>query len=794
MDNKTNIKNLAIADQIEGTDLVLVSVNGKARRALASLLKGQKGDNLELQITDTHIQWRLVGGEWQNLISYDELRGPLQDAANECISATNDLRELETNVSENEQARMTSETSRNNEEEGRKTSENERVQAEKERIAAEILRIKTENERVDSENYRVTAENNRVSEFSDLRNDIKKATEDANNATEGANNATAELREVETSCLTATDNANKATRNANDAAKEARDFINDANRVIVTESDKINWNDKYTRDETDAEITKHNESDTAHSDIRNSLTNIINGNSIVKKAEYTQKLGSEEDSYTKSTLDAKINKHIKSVDYNPTNAVFTFTFEDGTTKLIDTPIENTVKDGRLDSVTNEVVLVLVSGQEIRIPAYKLIKVYSGQTTATTTTSVSAEGKISVDLKQGVVDTVHLSQTLQNAIASHQTKTGDTANNVSSFSEQTTRTNLSSGDKHSVLFGKIKKWFADLKAVAFSGKASDLTDDSTHRFVTDSEKSNWNGKAAGSHTHTRSQISDFPSSMPASDVYSWAKQSSKPTYNASEVGAAPSIHEHNVVIGNYTGNGGQQPPSYIPGGRTRFNMMNTPINGDGSYKDFILMDNYAGGDVPVVTAFGISKSAALRAFIMQGVKGGAAWNRTAELYTTANFNPANYAAVGHNHDGTYQPKGNYALISDIPSFTKTDIIGKLNQSGEVVVTQHWKFNGGLANYSDIRYKKNIIPIGSVIEKLKNISVFKYNWEFENGELAKRRIGVSAQEMGEIFKELVDVSDDDRKTKSVDIPGQIALLFAAVKELAHENLMLKQKLGI
>ena len=31
-------------------------------------------------------------------------------------------------------------------------------------------------------------------------------------------------------------------------------------------------------------------------------------------------------------------------------------------------------------------------------------------------------------------------------------------------------------------------------------ASDITDDITHRFVTDSEKTNWNGKAAGNHNH------------------------------------------------------------------------------------------------------------------------------------------------------------------------------------------------------------------------------------------------------------------------------------------------------
>ena len=34
------------------------------------------------------------------------------------------------------------------------------------------------------------------------------------------------------------------------------------------------------------------------------------------------------------------------------------------------------------------------------------------------------------------------------------------------------------------------------------------------------------------------VSGRPSSMPASDVYSWAKQSSKPSYSASEVGAVP----------------------------------------------------------------------------------------------------------------------------------------------------------------------------------------------------------------------------------------------------------------
>ena len=42
-----------------------------------------------------------------------------------------------------------------------------------------------------------------------------------------------------------------------------------------------------------------------------------------------------------------------------------------------------------------------------------------------------------------------------------------------FTEASTRTNIASGESISTLFGKIKKFFTDLKAVAFSGSASDV---------------------------------------------------------------------------------------------------------------------------------------------------------------------------------------------------------------------------------------------------------------------------------------------------------------------------------
>ena len=57
-----------------------------------------------------------------------------------------------------------------------------------------------------------------------------------------------------------------------------------------------------------------------------------------------------------------------------------------------------------------------------------------------------------------------------------------------------------------------------------------------------------GKAASSHTHTKSQITDFPTSLPASDVSAWAKAANKPSYGWSEINDkpstfAPSSHTH-----------------------------------------------------------------------------------------------------------------------------------------------------------------------------------------------------------------------------------------------------------
>jgi len=54
-----------------------------------------------------------------------------------------------------------------------------------------------------------------------------------------------------------------------------------------------------------------------------------------------------------------------------------------------------------------------------------------------------------------------------------------------------------------------------------------------------------------HKHKKADITDFPSELPASDVYDWAKQPDKPAYSWSEIGNKPSTfppssHNHSYL--------------------------------------------------------------------------------------------------------------------------------------------------------------------------------------------------------------------------------------------------------
>lgn len=100
----------------------------------------------------------------------------------------------------------------------------------------------------------------------------------------------------------------------------------------------------------------------------------------------------------------------------------------------------------------------------------------------------------------------------------------------------------------------------------------------------------------------------------------------------------------VINGTYTGSGGLQPPSYIPSGKIRFNMM-ASVPGTSGYQDWLMMDTYTGSDVPYVTMIGVSKTAGNPVgYLAVGAKGGSTWTST-PIITGANIGSQTVASAG-----------------------------------------------------------------------------------------------------------------------------------------------------
>ena len=112
----------------------------------------------------------------------------------------------------------------------------------------------------------------------------------------------------------------------------------------------------------------------------------------------------------------------------------------------------------------------------------------------------ADGEGAGDMLKNVYDTQNKAQDIF--------QYADSKVDSVAFTQASTRANINTGESVAVVFGKIKKWFADLKSLAFKDKV------------------NWD-----------TDIDNRPASMPASDVSAWAKAATKPSYTASEVGLA-----------------------------------------------------------------------------------------------------------------------------------------------------------------------------------------------------------------------------------------------------------------
>jgi len=128
-----------------------------------------------------------------------------------------------------------------------------------------------------------------------------------------------------------------------------------------------------------------------------------------------------------------------------------------------------------------------------------------------------------------------------------------------------------------------------------------------------------------------------------------------------------------------------------------------------------------------------------------------------------------------------PTGDVGINTDNPEY-QFDVAGLCHATG-------------FPTSSDVRLKKNIQPLGKVLEKLDQIRSVTFDWNEVYDSLGRssghREIGVIAQDVEAQFPELV-TKWEGSDYRAVDYGRMTSVLIEAVKELKKENELLKQRL--
>lgn len=193
---------------------------------------------------------------------------------------------------------------------------------------------------------------------------------------------------------------------------------------------------------------------------------------------------------------------LKSGTHAPgTSDVYTITLTDGTT--FDFAVYNGANGAGTGDMLASVYDPNNKHQDIFAYVDNAIKAVKATTDATPT--------------QGSTNPVQ-SGGVYSALTNKLDKTGDGSNVTAAFTAASARANIATGEKLSVLFGKIAKWFADLGSLAFKSTVakSDLASD-----------------VQTSLSKADSALQSYTESDPT--VPAWAKAKTKPSYSKSEVG-------------------------------------------------------------------------------------------------------------------------------------------------------------------------------------------------------------------------------------------------------------------
>lgn len=385
----------------------------------------------------------------------------------------------------NENDRKTNENIRKSNESQRQTNETNRISSEDKRLSAETDRQSNETARQKNESARQTNENTRISNETDRANAEAERVKNENTRISNENTRKTQETKRQADTATAITNANNAAKNANDKANDLQNKLDNHHFVLTNElensvsststthaptanavkiaydkavsventinSNKNNWNDKYTRNEIDNKFSTlesniyWKEAVSTYTDIAKTYPNPQDGWTVnVKDTDYTYRYSGT--SWIAISANA-IPKATQSVD-----------------GLLSKEDKTNYDDANSKKHTHSNKSVL-----------------DGITSALVTTWNTVTNKLD--------------------------KTGDASNVTNTITTASTRVNLSTGEKLSISLGKIAKWFSDLKTVAFSGSYNDLSNKPTSLPANGGNSTTVNGHTVNSDVPANAKFTD-----------------------------------------------------------------------------------------------------------------------------------------------------------------------------------------------------------------------------------------------------------------------------------------------
>lgn len=245
-----------------------------------------------------------------------------------------------------------------------------------------------------------------------------------------------------------------------------------------------------------------------------------------------------------------------------------------------------------------------------------------------------------------------------------------------------------------------------------------------------------------HTHKKTDITDFPTSLPASDVPAWAKASTKPSYSWSEIGSKPSTftpssHNHSYLT--------------LYGGRPANINFSTSTNGTGAMFHFVATsstktgkppedsnvlqmnwDNNGGWD----TQFAISNGSSPHSYIRSQNNG--TWGNWTTLLDSSNYNNYSPSKTGSGASGTWginitgssgSCTGNAATASNASKVNGHTVNSDVPSGAKFTDTNTWRPLGTTADTAcagnDNRLS-NARPASDVYSWAKASSKPSYSW--------------------------------------------------------------------